>query len=263
MPWHYYIGSLAKMLLGAFPLLVLGLFWPLYATINGLASNKTQTRCVSDVVNILGPGIVTLISVLSTVGHKEWRFIVYAIPVLNIIAASAAASLSYIPSRLQRNLARLGLLGLLALTAAFTVFSTWVSTHNYPGGDVWQAIEVARIPEGSTIHFQSYPLQTGSSLFTFLHHDLPSSPAFPPALPPAYKYSKDEDPSLRSPLGAWKAGLDYIVTPFWTEFIESRNGETPMWRVITGIDGFSGVALGGKYGIQVKLDRKVALLKRI
>lgn len=263
MPVHYYAGALAKMLLGAFPLVVLGIVWALLNTTNNAASNKNLQRCVFDVVTILGPGLVCLVGGLSLIGHKEWRFIVYAIPILNIIAASAAAALSYLPHRLLRTLCRLGLLGLLALTAAFTLFSTWVSTHNYPGGHVWQAIEYARIPANSTIHFESYPLQTGASRFTLLHHGLPDSTAFPPSLPPTYIYSRGEDETLRDPRGAWDASLDYVVTPFWEEFIASRNDGQPMWRVVTAIDGFNGVSLGGKYGVTVKLDRKVALLQRL
>lgn len=180
------------------------------------------------------------------------------------MAASTAAALAHLPSRNLRALARLGLVGLLALTAAFGLFSTWVSTHNYPGGAVWGALESARIPSNATIHFHSYPLQTGATLFTFLRADAPSALAFPaPAEGKQWVYSKSEEPVLQTPQGAWLADIDVVVTPYWRDFVEAEIDGHRMWRVVGDCDGFDAVKFGGKWGVEVRTSRKIAILQRL
>lgn len=74
MPAHFYATSIAKMLFGALPLLLLGLVWASLLVFSGekggVWHNKALQRCVGDVSRTLGPGVVSLIAVLSTVGHK-------------------------------------------------------------------------------------------------------------------------------------------------------------------------------------------------
>lgn len=53
----------------------------------------------------------------------------------------------HIPHRALRFLARLGVLGLLAGTVALTAVSTYVSVHNYPGGQVHTELEALGIPK--------------------------------------------------------------------------------------------------------------------
>jgi len=73
MPPTYYLGALAKMLLGAFPLANLALIW---AAIQGLTDvkplyeNKNLARNVGEVVRLLGPGASVLVASLSNIGHK-------------------------------------------------------------------------------------------------------------------------------------------------------------------------------------------------
>ncbi|BEI83850.1 hypothetical protein CcaverHIS002_0404540 [Cutaneotrichosporon cavernicola] len=217
------------------------------ATTGHVFDNATLQRTVASVSRTLGPGVVSLVAVLSNVGHKEWRFIVYAIPALNIVAAACAAALAALPTRSLRMVARLGLTGLLAITAAFALFSSYVSTHNYPGGCVWRALEAARLPEGSVIHLHSYPLQTGASLFTFLRSDITSA-AFPPPQDVQWTYSKSEDPALQTPQGAWLGDLEAVVTERWREFSEAE------------IDGHR---IMGKGGIEVRTSPKIGLLRRL
>jgi alpha-1,6-mannosyltransferase len=253
------------MLAGAAPLLFLGLARALLLAVTGktghVLDNATLRRTVASAARTLGPGVVSLVAVLSTVGHKEWRFIVYAIPALNIVAGACAAALSALPRRSLRLLARLGLVGLLSLTAAFALFSTYVSTHNYPGGDVWRALEAARLPAGSVIHLHSYPLQTGASLFTFLRTDA-VSPAFPAPVDIQWTYSKSEDPALQTPQGAWLGDVEAVVTERWREFADAEIDGHRMWALIGACDGFDGVQIG-KEGLQVRSSRKIGLLRRL
>jgi alpha-1,6-mannosyltransferase len=45
------------------------------------------------------------------------------------------------PSQRLRPLVRLGLVGILLANLAFTSLSTFLSMHNYPGGEVRKALE--------------------------------------------------------------------------------------------------------------------------
>lgn len=97
MPRHFYAVALGKSLAGALPLALFGLLWAAVQKITGktrgIFGNSNQARTVSEVAKTLLPGAVCLIIALSTVEHKEWRFIVYSYPVINIIAASTSAAL--------------------------------------------------------------------------------------------------------------------------------------------------------------------------
>lgn len=97
MPRHFYVVALGKSLAGALPLALFGLLWAAFQNITGktrgVFANRNQARAVAEVAQTLLPGAVCLVAALSTVGHKEWRFIVYSYPVFNIIAAATSAAL--------------------------------------------------------------------------------------------------------------------------------------------------------------------------
>ena len=175
--------------------------------------------------------------------NQEWRFIIYIVPVINLTAAMTAAALWKAPKSKLRTLLRLGIVGLLALNSTFTVFSTWTSSQNYPGGDVWRVLE--EVQSGSidpvTVHLGNLALQTGSSLFTFLHAPH-FSPAFPPMRQPQWVYSKSEDARMATPLGAWESGLDYVVTDEWDTF-EHWSEEGKQWTLVGQIEGLQGIHL--------------------
>jgi alpha-1,6-mannosyltransferase len=73
-PVHAYLTSaLPKLLLTGLPLAVLGI----------LADGRIRTLVVPSAVMVAG---------LSVLPHKEWRFVVYAVPVLNVAAAKGACA---------------------------------------------------------------------------------------------------------------------------------------------------------------------------
>jgi alpha-1,6-mannosyltransferase len=72
-------SALPKLLLTGFPLALLGL----------LADGRIRTLALPSAVMIAG---------LSALPHKEWRFVVYAVPVLNIAAARGARAMSVAPA---------------------------------------------------------------------------------------------------------------------------------------------------------------------
>ncbi|WVR05888.1 hypothetical protein IAU60_002914 [Kwoniella sp. DSM 27419] len=268
MPFHYYFtNSLPKLLLSSSLLLPVGLgVWFLRsagARAGGKAGAKVEEG-VGEVLRLFGLGIATLLGAMSCIGHKEWRFIIYALPILQLIAALAAAGLWSFPYPRLRPLVRLGLFGLVGVNLASTAVMTFLSVHNYPGGEVWKALE--RLPgvqeRSITVHFPSYPLQTGATLFTFLHQASPlDASAWPnPALPahqtPAWIYSKSEAEEYATPATLRETQVDYVVTEDWQSYVEGG------WDVIDEITGLDGVGRDGKYGVTVKWGRKLGILGR-
>ncbi|KAL7424772.1 Dol-P-Man:Man(7)GlcNAc(2)-PP-Dol alpha-1,6-mannosyltransferase [Cryptotrichosporon argae] len=264
-PAHWYATrALPKLLAGAAPLLLL---LPLAGVRKGRYA-MGGSRAAGEVLRLLGPAVLGLIGGLSAVGHKEWRFIVYAVPVLNILAAAVAASLWSLPYKQLHLLARLGVVGLLCATAAITALSTYVSMHNYPGGQVWRILEAVSRPGPDlcdpgdqcqydvlvhAIHYHNLPLQTGATLFTFTHAPS-SSPAFPEPLEPAWEYSKTEDAALVDPAVAAEA-FDVVVTELaW---------EGAGWERVGAVYGVEGMGRGGKWGIEVKWTTRLSVYRRL
>ncbi|WVQ97304.1 hypothetical protein IAU59_004415 [Kwoniella sp. CBS 9459] len=320
MSKHYYLtNSLPKLLVGSLPLTAFGIGVWAAGTLGirgGFAAGKERVKInegVGEVLRQFGPGTLTLIGAMSCIGHKEWRFIIYALPVFHLIASVTAASLWSFPwtqyrfrSQL-RLLTRLGLLGLMAINIAVTGVMTFLSVNNYPGGEVWKILE--RIPQARhelvTIHYPSYPLQTGATLFTFLHdrprqvarpgltssptigkESIPSAylyPAFPLPLEPRWIYSKSETEEFSTPGGLWNSDVDYVVTGDWAEFDITDNdndndaggrdveadaagvtdGYGRKWQVVGEVHGLDGVGRGGKYGVEIRWARKLAILGKV
>jgi alpha-1,6-mannosyltransferase len=106
------------------------------------------------------------------------------------------------------------------------------------------------------VHFTTYPLQTGSSLFTFLHSPPSASPAIPPPRSPEWIYDKTEDLALSTPGGAAEAGVewDVLVTDDWAIW------EGKGWKLASIIEGLEGIERGGKWGVRVRWGEKIGVL---
>lgn len=110
-----------------------------------------------------------------------------------------------------------------------------------------------------TIHFTTYPLQTGASLFTFLHQEqYRSIPLMPKTQEPKWVYDKSEDPSLITPEGAKEAGVewDILVTD------DSAAWDGRGWKLERSVPGLKGLQRGGKYGVKVEWENKIGILSR-
>jgi alpha-1,6-mannosyltransferase len=109
-----------------------------------------------------------------------------------------------------------------------------------------------------TIHFTTYPLQTGASLFTFLHSSPISSPAIPFHPGAVWEYDKSEDSALITPGGAEEASVDWdvLVTEDWKTWVGKG------WKVAETIEGLEGFGRGGKWGVKVKWGEKIGVLVR-
>jgi alpha-1,6-mannosyltransferase len=147
-PWSYYLKHLPLLLLAAAPLALLA----------GLV--RPVRRRLDWTVGILP--VATMVGAMSALGHKEWRFVAYVVPWLNVPAAVMAARLwvtipaetslsarkrlmfhsisrrwqpASSPSAL-RLLSRTLVLGALAANAMAAGGLLWISVGNYPGGDI-------------------------------------------------------------------------------------------------------------------------------
>nr|XP_054749982.1 dol-P-Man:Man(7)GlcNAc(2)-PP-Dol alpha-1,6-mannosyltransferase-like [Lytechinus pictus] len=111
-------------------------------------------------------GFVFLYSFLP---HKELRFIIYVIPMLNV---GAAATIANIFRNVQKSafmkILALGVLGHFAVNIIATALMLGVSHYNYPGGDVMHQIHQLVPPNADNvhIHIDVMTAQTGVSRFT-------------------------------------------------------------------------------------------------
>ncbi|KAF5349753.1 hypothetical protein D9758_010190 [Tetrapyrgos nigripes] len=152
-PFHTYFSSfLPKLLLSSIPLSLLGLL--IDGRVRGL---------------LVPYGLFVVL--ISALGHKEWRFIIYVVPPINVAAARGAR---WLVSRPKSNLG-----GRIAFSIAFamimvnllaTALLATSSKVNYPGGEAlaffnerYPPVAGGKAPHH--VHICNLAAQTGASLF--------------------------------------------------------------------------------------------------
>ncbi|GJE85804.1 glycosyltransferase family 22 protein [Phanerochaete sordida] len=152
-PFHTYFAIyLPKLLLTSIVLAVFG----------ALIDGRIRTLLFPSTVFIL---------LLSFLGHKEWRFLVYVVPVFNIAAARGA---TYLVTRRKGSLfGRLAFLlvaGSLSANLLATIVFTRSSMDNYPGGEALAHFNDMYAGEPNVhVHISNLAAQTGASLFQQVH----------------------------------------------------------------------------------------------
>ncbi|KAG1775965.1 glycosyltransferase family 22 protein [Suillus placidus] len=214
-PLHaYFLSHLPKLLLGSLPLAVLG------------AALDNRVRAL-----VLPP--VLFIVLISCLGHKEWRFIIYVVPLFNIAAARGAW---WMASRRKGGLfgrmTFLVAMGILALNYAITIVSTRASMANYPGGSALATFNDQYAHQHAVqVHISNLAAQTGASLFLQNH----SPPYIPSMTAPAtndWVYNKTENLSPRDL--TISTPLTHLITESSVEFIR-----TGRWKLVDSVQGFS------------------------
>ncbi|KAI9061200.1 glycosyltransferase family 22 protein [Trametes sanguinea] len=224
-PYHtYFSGHLLKLLLSAAPLSALG----------ALLESRIRSLLVP---------YLTFIVLISALGHKEWRFIIYVVPAFNIAAARGA---SWLVSRPKNSLfGRLSFLTLAALIAV-NCFATFLfarsSFANYPGGAALYAFNrMFASEEHVHVHISNLAAQTGASLF--LHSNAPPFlPGFDAGHPTSWVYNKTENLSLRA-LTASKQ-----ITHLIAEIPALDSAVMDSWSPVAVVDGFDGWRLDRHVG---------------
>lgn len=162
-PLSYFLIHLPKLLTISFPLSILGL------TID----KRIRT--------LLLPSVV-FIGLMSFLPHKEWRFIVYVIPMFTVAAARGTSWISHTALHQAHTCTRTRTILLLSLyipiisSALLTSIFTYISMQTYPGGNALTLLHEIYLPNYTTplgtpphIHICNLAAQTGASLFTQLN----------------------------------------------------------------------------------------------
>ncbi|KAJ1773107.1 hypothetical protein IW140_001074 [Coemansia sp. RSA 1813] len=151
-PLHYYFThSIPRLLLGAVPFVFVGV----------LADRRASRLAIP---------CLAAIGIFSANGHKEWRFILPAVPVLNMCAAAGVTALCRINALKKIVKPVAAILCLASLAAAMLM--THISSFNYPGG---HALALLHRLEKNTpkvhVHIDVYTAMTGVSRFGELKKD--------------------------------------------------------------------------------------------
>ncbi|KAJ2924814.1 hypothetical protein H1R20_g12296, partial [Candolleomyces eurysporus] len=220
-PLTYFTSFLPKLLLSSLPLSFLGILF------------NRQIR------GLLLPSFLFIV-LISFLGHKEWRFIIYVVPIFNIAAARGLHAL--FSPRKQSSFGRVRFLlgaSLITLNIAFTVFSTAVSIANYPGGEAMRQFHALYNPLTHTspihVHISNLAAQSGASLFTQLH----SQPTWPINSNANWAYNKTESLTFND--------LTAANSPFTHLILEERPAAKLLdkrgWKVVSAVEAFEGIKL--------------------
>lgn len=114
--------------------------------------------------------ILAFIGGFSFLGHKEWRFIIYVVPIFNLCAAIGWITIKQKYSRfiiINRLISTLVIISFLISTMMVIT-----SSYNYPGGVALQKIHIIqRDNTQARIHLDVYTAMTGASRFGQLRND--------------------------------------------------------------------------------------------
>ncbi|KAF9169245.1 dolichyl-P-Man:Man(7)GlcNAc(2)-PP-dolichol alpha-1,6-mannosyltransferase [Mortierella sp. AD010] len=209
-PWHTYFSSLLPKISGvALPLaLVAVVIEPRFRRY------------------MLPAGV--FVGLYSFLGHKEWRFVIYVVPVLNL---GAAIALSWVIKRktLAYRLLAIALFGALGLNFLMSVAQSLISSHNYPGGVALQRLHELDLHRfaAAYVHIDVAAAETGCSRFGEIGSQ---------ATPYPWTYSKNESHTSRK---------DYLhYTHLLTSTPEFHEHDFIILEQIDGYAGLDHVPLG-------------------
>ncbi|KAF9943053.1 dolichyl-P-Man:Man(7)GlcNAc(2)-PP-dolichol alpha-1,6-mannosyltransferase [Mortierella alpina] len=211
-PWHTYFTQLLPK--------ISGLALPL-----ALAAVVVEQRFRR---YMLPAGV--FVGLYSFLGHKEWRFVIYVVPILNL---GAAIMISWIVKRktLAYRMITLVVFGVLGLSFFSSLMQSMISSRNYPGGVALQRLHELELDHfaAATVHIDGAAAESGCSRFGEVGSSLDLSsfseyPYYP------WTYSKDE--SHRSP-------RDYL---HYTHLLTSKpEFHRHDFEVLERIDGYAGL----------------------
>eukprot|EP00211_Chloroparvula_japonica_P001701 CAMPEP_0119159138 /NCGR_PEP_ID=MMETSP1310-20130426/53612_1 /TAXON_ID=464262 /ORGANISM="Genus nov. species nov., Strain RCC2339" /LENGTH=596 /DNA_ID=CAMNT_0007151767 /DNA_START=65 /DNA_END=1855 /DNA_ORIENTATION=+ len=149
-PWHWYLTSaMPKATTAAFPVAVLSLLYVSCVALASLLGIRTggqrgDASFARRVLQYTAPFII-FVALYSILPHKELRFIFYAIPFVNLLAACLLERLLRSNSSLLNALYALFCVG-IACSILISGLSLSASYYNYPGGHALQALHTALNP---------------------------------------------------------------------------------------------------------------------
>ncbi|KAF5374448.1 hypothetical protein D9615_009109 [Tricholomella constricta] len=221
----YWTSHLPKLLLTSLPMSLLGLL---------------RDQRIRD---LLFPFLI-FVGLISCLGHKEWRFIIYVVPAFNVAAARGARWMVSLPkNKLAGQMMFLYVPVFLAINIAVTYMLTLASVNNYPGGQalalLHQLYPQQQHPLSARphVHISNLAAQTGASLFLHLN-----APPYPATLQPYlhkdlkareawWVYNKTESLTMGD-LTANKR-ITHLIAEHRPTAEVARN-----WKVVASVEGF-------------------------
>ncbi|GAA5795860.1 hypothetical protein HPULCUR_001222 [Helicostylum pulchrum] len=148
LPFYaYFLKFLPRLLLISFPLSALAY----------VIDNRVK--------RMLTPMLI-YVAIFSCLPHKEWRFIVYTIPVFTV---AAAASITWFINRARRSLFyKVVLVGVAVgyvISCMISLSAFQMSRHNYPGGEALFTLHQIEKDNNVRVHLDAETAMTGASLF--------------------------------------------------------------------------------------------------
>lgn len=220
-PWHFYFTN-------ALPrLLVNPLTWQVCIP---LAVGMSATRKAS--LDVLIP-LLAFLGIYSVQPHKEWRFIIYAVPGLTAVAAIGA---SWIWTRRSKTIVYRSLsLALVASTLASFAVSFGmlaISRLNYPGAEALSRVhDYGNGSRVAGVHMDTLSCTTG--ITRFLEKPPPQSIMGNGVT--LWIYDKTEDPQMLLRPTFWER-FDYVLT-------EKPEKVIGRWEIAEVVNGFAGIGL--------------------
>ncbi|CAI4729719.1 BAK_1a_G0046580.mRNA.1.CDS.1 [Saccharomyces cerevisiae] len=172
------------------------------------------------------------IIVLSFQPHKEWRFIIYAVPSIILLGATGAAHLwENMKVKKITNVLCLAILPLSIMTSFFISMAfLYISRMNYPGGEALTSFNdmiVEKNITNATVHISIPPCMTGVTLFGELNYDVYG-----------INYDKTENTTLLQEM--WPS-FDFLITHEPTASqLPFENKTTNHWELVNTTKMFTG-----------------------
>lgn len=197
------------------------------AAVKDPKSNKeVVSRPSRNSLRILAIACIAYILMMSFQPHKEWRFIIYAVPVITLSAGNGFANMiTKSKGSILRKLLVLLFVCLTFIAGILSAFLGYVSRYNYPGGEALTIVN-SLVPkdttEKTTIHLDVATCMTGATRFGQIHNDL-------------VVYDKSE--TLDELKEIW-SDIDYLVTE---ALIDSDLAE--VWEEKAVVSDFGGISI--------------------
>ena len=228
-PWYFYFFD-------ALPRLLLNPLSYVICIPMAIAAKATRQRCI----DLLIPPLA-FICLYSCLPHKEWRFIVYAVPPLT---AAAAVGASWIwTRRIKSNIYLILSVGLItSVIASFSISSIMLtlSASNYPGGQALTRLhEIANVSTGAVrVHIDNLGYQTGAVHFVEIGLPLnKSDDDVGNHADTVWAYDKRDDPTLLADPAYWN-NFDYALAEYPEDVLGSS------WTPVQAVYAFAGIGFG-------------------
>lgn len=242
-PWHFYFtNALPRLLLNPLTYLI------------GIPTSLFQPATYRTAASIIIPSTI-YITLYSAQPHKEWRFIVYAIPPLT---AAGALGASYLWTHRTKSLIyRFLSLGMVVSTLASFLLSSFVllpaSSANYPGAQALNTLHthvLTSAPKTTTqipisVHMGNLACQTGITRFLQFPNEKSQIESQPPV---SWTYDKSPPPAPELQKQLFWSRFDYVLLePSEADLLLSLSGsETEYarsrryaWKTVDSVTGFA------------------------